>query len=159
MHLFQVLHTLRGADRVRSIHEDVKMEKLTTHTPDFLGITTHAWPALGGSSFAGDGVIIGLIDTGINPFHPSFVTQSSTSSSPHVSTKSSRYRGKCATGEQFPPSACNDKIVGAQYFARAATAAGEFNSTRDYASPFDADGHGRQVKLLNKQRSYNNSEF
>lgn len=39
---------LRGAERVRSIHEDIKMEKLTTHTPDNLGVTTGAWPALGG---------------------------------------------------------------------------------------------------------------
>ncbi|GMH28826.1 hypothetical protein Nepgr_030669 [Nepenthes gracilis] len=29
---------LRNATNVRSIHEDIKMEKLTTHTPDYLGI-------------------------------------------------------------------------------------------------------------------------
>lgn len=46
-------------------------------------------------------------------------------------------------GDQFPRTACNAKIVGAQYFARAATVAGAFNSTRDIASPFDSDGHGR----------------
>ncbi|KAI3453452.1 hypothetical protein Pfo_010115 [Paulownia fortunei] len=148
----EVLHMLRGAEKVRSVHEDNKMEKLTTHTPDFLGITTGAWPALGGSTVAGDGVVIGLIDTGINPFHPSFMTKTSTASGPSIFTKTRKFKGKCATGERFPISACSGKIVGAQYFARAAIAAGEFNSTRDYASPFDADGHGRQVTHTNKDR-------
>ncbi|KAL0446430.1 UNVERIFIED_CONTAM: Subtilisin-like protease SBT2.2 [Sesamum latifolium] len=119
------------------------MEKHTTHTPDFLGISSGAWPALGGSTGAGEGVVIGLVDTGINPFHPSFATQTPTRRP--VFTEGSKFKGTCATGERFPASACNGKIVGAQYFARAAVATGEFNASRDYASPFDADGHGRQV--------------
>ncbi|XP_027083865.2 subtilisin-like protease SBT2.6 [Coffea arabica] len=136
------IDTLRNAEGVRTIHEDVKMEKMTTHTPDFLGIPTGVWPTLGGARTSGDGVVIGFIDTGINPFHPSFMIQSSTDTSRGIYSKPTKYKGKCASGEQFPPTACNGKIVGAQYFARAAVAAGEFNATRDYASPFDADGHG-----------------
>lgn len=141
----QVIHLLRSSARVRSIHEDVKMEKLTTHTPEFLGITAGAWPDLGGSEVAGEGVVIGLIDTGINPFHPSFTTEMPLSSQGSTLIENGKFKGRCTTGEKFPLSACNGKIVGAQYFARAAVAAEEFNSTRDYASPFDADGHGRQV--------------
>ncbi|KAL2490010.1 Subtilisin-like protease SBT2.5 [Forsythia ovata] len=138
----KVLHVLESAEKVRLIHEDTKLQKLTTHTPELLGITTGVWPALGGDMLAGEGVVIGLIDTGINPFHPSFTNEASTATgSAGIFTKI-KFKGKCSTGEQFPPSACNGKIVGAQYFARAAIAAGEFNSTRDYASPFDADGHG-----------------
>ncbi|KAK6146392.1 hypothetical protein DH2020_020261 [Rehmannia glutinosa] len=48
----EVLHMLRNAENVISVHEDTKMEKLTTHTPDFLGLTAGAWPALGGSTVA-----------------------------------------------------------------------------------------------------------
>ncbi|KAL6545593.1 hypothetical protein OROGR_009467 [Orobanche gracilis] len=136
----EVLHMLRSEKKVRSVYEDVKMEKLTTHTPDFLGITTGAWPALGGSTVAGNGVVIGLIDTGINPFHPSFtMTKASPSLGRNVFSK---YRGKCVVGDHFPELACHGRIIGAQYFARAAIAAGEYNYTRDYASPFDSDGHG-----------------
>ncbi|KAA8525979.1 hypothetical protein F0562_007921 [Nyssa sinensis] len=138
----KVLNNLQNAKGVRAIHEDVKMEKFTTHTPDFLGIPSGVWPTLGGAKSSGEGVVIGLIDTGINPFHPSFSNQSSPVNSNGVLTKSSKFKGKCAVGDQFPPTACNGKIVGAQYFARAAIAAGEFNTTRDYASPFDTDGHG-----------------
>ncbi|XP_011047561.1 PREDICTED: subtilisin-like protease [Populus euphratica] len=133
----EVLRTLKNATGVRSIHEDVKMEKLTTHTPRFLGIPTGVWPILGGAESSGEGVIIGFIDTGINPLHPSFTGGSSARF-----TNSSKFKGKCVTGEKFPSTACNGKIVGAQYFARAAIAAGDFNATRDYASPYDADGHG-----------------
>ncbi|KAG6405341.1 hypothetical protein SASPL_132930 [Salvia splendens] len=136
----EVVHLLGSAKRVSYIHEDMKMQKLTTYTPQLLEINSGAWPALGGYAGAGKGVVIGLIDTGINPSHPSFTT--GTSSTP---PKFSRFKGKCVTGRQFPASSCNAKIVAAQYFARAAIAAGEFNATRDVASPFDPDGHGRQV--------------
>ncbi|CAA2974161.1 Subtilisin-like protease SDD1 [Olea europaea subsp. europaea] len=131
---------LETAEKVRLVHEDTKLQKLTTHTPELLGITTGVWPSLGGSMLAGEGVVIGLIDTGINPFHPSFTNEGL--NGPACLFTKTKFKGKCSTGEQFPPSACSCKIVGAQYFARAAIAAGEFNSTRDFASPFDADGHG-----------------
>ncbi|WCJ25751.1 subtilisin-like serine protease 3 [Euphorbia peplus] len=133
----EVFNLLKNAKGVRAIHEDVKMQKLTTHTPSFLGIPAGVWPMLGGAESSGKGVVIGLIDTGINPEHPSFTNSSSLGS-----LYPSKFRGKCATGEKFPPSACHGKIVGAQYFARAAIAAGDFIAARDYASPFDADGHG-----------------
>ncbi|KAG5228794.1 subtilisin protease [Salix suchowensis] len=133
----EVLRTLKNATGVRAIHEDVKIEKFTTHTPRYLGIPTEVWPTLGGAESSGEGVIIGFIDTGINPLHPSF-----TGGSTARFTNSSKFKGKCVAGEKFPSTACNGKIVGAQYFARAAIAAGDFNATRDYASPYDADGHG-----------------
>ncbi|KAF6135581.1 hypothetical protein GIB67_015434 [Kingdonia uniflora] len=134
----EVLEVLRKTKGVRSIHEDIKMEKLTTHTPDYLGIPHGVWETVGGAQNAGEGVVIGIIDTGINPNHPSFIPQSSS----RGRNRNSNFRGKCDIGEGFPPTACNSKIVGARYFSRAATIAGDFNATRDYLSPFDADGHG-----------------
>ncbi|KAJ4826548.1 hypothetical protein Tsubulata_039607 [Turnera subulata] len=140
----EVLSILKNATGVRAIHEDIKMEKLTTHTPYFLGLPAHVWPTLGGVESSGEGVVIGVIDTGINPFHPSFQTRPSRGLN-NITKYNSKFKGKCVSGENFPPEACNEKIVGAQYFASAAISAGDFNATRDYASPFDADGHGRQV--------------
>ncbi|KAH9720978.1 hypothetical protein KPL70_006249 [Citrus sinensis] len=133
----EAVSTLQNAKGVRIIHEDIKMEKLTMHTPEFLGIPAGVWPTLGGAEFSGEGVVIGFIDTGINPEHPSFASHSF-----RGNQSISKFKGKCTTGNRFPSTACNSKIVGAQYFARAAIAYGDFNSTRDYASPFDADGHG-----------------
>ncbi|GAB4857687.1 hypothetical protein Ancab_015593 [Ancistrocladus abbreviatus] len=116
------------------------MEKLTMH-PDYLGIPNGIWPTLGGARSSGEGVVIGLIDTRISPAHPSFASLSSLSSNSKL-LNHSRFTGTCAMGDHFFISACNSKIVGAQYFTLGAIAAGDFNATRDYASPFDADGHG-----------------
>lgn len=121
------------------------MKKSTTYTPEYLGIPSGVWPTLGGAQVSGEGVVIGLIDTGINPSHPSFQTSTSHGIRGSILSRPIKFNGKCAVGNQFPLTACNGKIVGARYFARAAIAAGKFNITRDYASPFDADGHGRQV--------------
>ncbi|KAJ0104678.1 hypothetical protein Patl1_18357 [Pistacia atlantica] len=136
----EVLNALQNAKGVRAIYEDVKMKKLTTHTPEFLGIPAQVWPTLGGADNSGEGVVIGFIDTGINPVHPSFSSRSF-----RGTLSRGKFKGMCAAGERFPMAACNGKIVGAHYFAQAAIAHGDFNSSRDYASPFDADGHGRQV--------------
>ncbi|KAJ4951118.1 hypothetical protein NE237_027950 [Protea cynaroides] len=142
----EAIDVLQNAKGVRNMYEDIKMVKMTTHTPEFLGIPTGVWPTLGGAPNSGEGVVIGMIDTGINPQHPSFISQLS-----GVSPQSNRtkFRGICTTGNGFPQTACAGKIAGAHYYARAAIAAGDFNITRDYASPFDADGHGRQVHSTN----------
>ncbi|XP_042489906.1 subtilisin-like protease SBT2.5 [Macadamia integrifolia] len=135
----EAVNVLRNAKGVRNMEEDIKMEKMTTYTPEFLGIPTGVWPTLGGARNSGEGVVIGMIDTGINPSHPSFTNQLSGVGS-HLNRR--KFRGTCTTGNGFPQTACNGKIVGAHFYARGAIAAGDFNATRDYASPFDADGHG-----------------
>ena len=118
------------------------MVKMTTHTPDYMGIPAGVWPVLGGVDHSGEGVVIGMVDTGINPSHPSFANLR-----PARNSKPTNFRGKCEAGHEFPQRACNGKLVGAQHFARAAIAAGDFNASHDYASAFDTDGHGRQVQL------------
>ncbi|XP_038971925.1 subtilisin-like protease SBT2.5 [Phoenix dactylifera] len=134
---------LSNARGVRLMHEDMKMVKMTTHTPDYIGVSAGVWPHLGGPERSGDGIVIGMIDTGINPSHPSFANLR-----PEPASNLTRFKGRCESGDEFPLTACNGKIVGAQYFARAAIAAGDFNATRDYASPFDADGHGSHTASI-----------
>ncbi|KAK9144712.1 hypothetical protein Sjap_004615 [Stephania japonica] len=141
----EALEQLQGAKGVRLVHEDSKIVKLTTHTPDFLGISSDVWPSLGGPQNSGEGVVIGIIDTGINPRHPSFSGQHFRGNIGGGHSNGKTFKGRCETGESFLPNACNGKIIGARVFSRAAVANGDFNATRDYSSPFDADGHGRQV--------------
>ncbi|KAJ3680619.1 hypothetical protein LUZ60_016897 [Juncus effusus] len=135
----QALEILNAAMGIRMIQEDIKLIKLTTHTPQYLNITTRVWPSLGGGESAGEGIVVGMIDTGINPNHPSFSNHGFEN---QRVKKPLRFKGGCEAGDGFPLSACSGKIVGAQFFARAAIAAGDFNATRDFASPFDSDGHG-----------------
>ena len=113
------------------------MQKQTTYTPSYLGLPDGAWKAAGGPMNAGEGIVIGIIDTGIDPTHPSF---SDNTTRPYPN--SSHYRGSCEVAIEFPLGSCNRKLVGAQHFAEAAIASGRFNATIDFASPLDADGHG-----------------
>ncbi|KZV45318.1 subtilisin-like protease-like [Dorcoceras hygrometricum] len=65
------------------------------------------------------GIIIGLLDSGIFPDHPSF-------SDKGMPPPPSRWKGKC----EFNFTACNNKIIGARYFRN-----GD-------GTPLDQDGHG-----------------
>lgn len=136
---------LRRAPGVKSVDRDWKVRKLTTHTPQFLGLPTGVWPTGGGFDRAGEEIVIGFVDSGIFPHHPSFQNQDSEPYGPLP-----KYRGKCEVDPDTKKSFCNGKIVGAQHFAAAATAAGAFNPQVDFASPLDGDGHGRFVQILKK---------
>ncbi|KAK9697552.1 hypothetical protein RND81_08G044600 [Saponaria officinalis] len=135
--------TLRRAPGVKSVDRDWKVKRLTTHTPKFLGLPTEVWPTGGGHDKAGEDIVIGFIDSGIYPLHPSFASPDSERYGPVP-----KYRGKCEVDPDTKRSFCNGKIVGAQHFAKAAIAAGAFNPSVDYASPLDGDGHGSHTASI-----------
>ncbi|KAG0475625.1 hypothetical protein HPP92_015311 [Vanilla planifolia] len=134
---------LSKAPGVKYVEKDVKIRKLTTHTPQFLGLPTEVWPTGGGFDRAGEDIIIGFVDSGIFPKHPSFATYNSDPYGPLP-----RYKGKCEIDIQIKRSFCNGKIVGAQHFAKAAIAAGAFNPVVDFPSPLDGDGHGTHTAAV-----------
>ncbi|KAL2928833.1 Subtilisin-like protease SBT2.5 [Bienertia sinuspersici] len=96
-----------------------------------------------GQDKAGEDIVIGFIDSGIYPLHPSFATHDAERYGPVP-----KYKGKCEVDPDTKKSFCNGKIVGAQHFAKAATAAGAFNPSVDYASPLDGDGHGSHTAAI-----------
>ncbi|KAI0504446.1 hypothetical protein KFK09_015398 [Dendrobium nobile] len=97
----------------------------TTYTPKYLGLTTYnAW----GSSMMGQGLIIGIIDSGIKPTHPSFKDTNMPPKPPIT-----KWKGNCSYAG-FP---CNNKIIGAKSF---------FGGT--WPSPEDTDGHGTHVASI-----------
>ena len=125
----------------------------TASTPAFLGLDAPGglWEQLGGTGLAGDGVIIGVIDTGIWPESPSFSDRTGLNGNGSKDGKLSYqqkqipgWHGRCVPGEGFNASMCNQKLVGAQYFNAGlggnawvrANLPWEFNSPRDY------NGHG-----------------
>nr|A0A0M3R8G2.1 RecName: Full=Subtilisin-like protease; Short=Subtilase; Flags: Precursor [Petunia x hybrida]ALC79559.1 subtilase [Petunia axillaris] len=100
-----------------------KLEKVltlhTTHTPNFLGLYQNMgfWQ----ESNYGKGVIIGLLDTGITPGHPSF-------SDVNMPSPPAKWKGKC----EFTGNAtCNKKIIGARNFISGSG-----------VPPTDEEGHG-----------------
>ncbi|GAB2218285.1 hypothetical protein Drorol1_Dr00001505 [Drosera rotundifolia] len=134
---------LRRAPGVKSVERDWKVRRLTTHTPQFLGLPTEVWSTRGGHNKAGEDVVIGFVDSGIYPLHPSFATYDEELYG-HVA----KYKGKCEVDLDTNRSFCNGKIIGAQHFARAAIAAGAFNPAVDFASPLDGDGHGSHTASI-----------
>ncbi|XP_059291409.1 subtilisin-like protease SBT2.2 isoform X1 [Lycium ferocissimum] len=126
---------------VSNIALDFSVRTATTHTPEFLGLPHGAWAEEGGYETAGEGVVIGFIDTGIDPTHPSFNDKKTYPVPEHFS-------GICEVTLDFPSGSCNRKLVGARHFAASAITRGIFNATKDYASPFDGDGHGTHTASI-----------
>lgn len=134
---------LRRAPGVKSLERDWKVKRLTTHTPQFLGLPTGVWPTGGGFDRAGEDIVIGFVDSGIYPHHPSF---SSHHTEPYGPLP--KYRGKCEVDPVTKRDYCNGKLIGAQHFAEAAKAAGAFNPSVDFDSPLDGDGHGSHTAAI-----------
>ncbi|TQE12578.1 hypothetical protein C1H46_001790 [Malus baccata] len=105
-----------------SAREERILPLQTTHSPDFLGL--HQGFGLWKQTNYGEGVIIGLLDTGIRPDHPSFSDEG-------VSPPPAKWKGKC----EFNGTVCNNKLIGARNFIGAEE--GHITGT-----PFDNQGHG-----------------
>ncbi|EFJ05762.1 hypothetical protein SELMODRAFT_136624 [Selaginella moellendorffii] len=125
---------LKSTQGVKLVTKERIMRAVTTYTPKLLDLQHGAWPQLGGLKHAGEGIVIGIVDTGINPDHPSFAGNSKKPFRPVP-----HYKGKCVSGHGFPASACNGKVIGAQLFGKSV---GYSNGD---GTAFDADGHGSHV--------------
>ncbi|XP_047068028.1 subtilisin-like protease [Lolium rigidum] len=108
-------------DRVYKLH--------TTHTPRFLGLDSLQGTRNTSYGF-GDGVIIGVLDSGITPDHPSF-------SGAGMPPPPAKWKGTCDFNGR---SKCNNKLIGARVFDTAGN--GTASSTGAPLSPIDDDGHG-----------------
>ncbi|MBP1703471.1 MAG: peptidase and subtilisin kexin sedolisin, partial [Chloroflexi bacterium] len=138
---------MKNVTGVLAVSKDEMVYADTSSTPDFLGLTgeTGFWETFDAT---GEDVIIGIVDSGIWPEHPSFSDR--TRLGPNGQPGKLGYQqipgwhGKCVPGEMFNASNCNQKLIGAQFFNAAwggsagvdAERPWEFNSARDY------NGHG-----------------
>ncbi|KAL6206363.1 hypothetical protein ACLB2K_023611 [Fragaria x ananassa] len=128
---------------VANVVLDFSVRTATTHTPQFLGLPQGAWVQEGGFKSAGEGVVIGFIDTGIDPTHSSFADNSK-----HPYPVPAHFSGVCEVTRDFPSGSCNRKLIAARHFAASAITRGVFNISQDYASPFDGDGHGTHTASI-----------
>ncbi|CAK8539412.1 unnamed protein product [Lathyrus sativus] len=92
----------------------------TTHTPTFLGLKQGQ--GLWSDDNLGKGVIIGVIDTGIYPFHPSFNDEG-------MPPPPAKWKGHC---EFTGGTVCNNKLIGARNLVKGAI----------QESPFENFFHG-----------------
>ncbi|KAJ9538576.1 hypothetical protein OSB04_031309 [Centaurea solstitialis] len=132
------VESLRQSDSVLGVYEETVYQLHTTRTPEFLGIDNELGLWSGHTpqqlNAAANDVIVGVLDTGVWPESKSF----DDSGMPPVPA---RWHGQCEQGEDFKPTACNKKLIGARKFSKGfRLAAGVISKEKE--SPRDQDGHG-----------------
>ena len=92
----------------------------TATTPNFLGLSgpTGFWQSTGAK---GEGVVIGIVDSGIWPESESFSDRTGTNGNASKDGKLDYqqipgWHGKCTPGDQFTGTDCNQKLIGARYY-------------------------------------------
>lgn len=143
--------TLKGRDDVLGVFEDEMMQPQTNSTPNFLGISQP-----GGSwskGYVGEDVVLGIIDSGIQPNHPSLAdvpTPKKGDKGPPI-PYGAPPAGWSGTGCEFgvdpgnpndTPFDCNNKLLKAEFFINGASASGLPLAPGSAVSALDTDGHG-----------------
>ncbi|HEY1342764.1 MAG TPA: S8 family serine peptidase, partial [Bryobacteraceae bacterium] len=95
-----------------------------------------AWTALGGQANAGQGIKIGIIDSGIDNTHPAF--SDAGYAAPSGFPKCSGFTEPCANFT-------NNKVIVARSYVRQSSGTNPATSRPDDFSPRDHDGHGSAV--------------
>mgnify|MGYP001812299464 FL=1 len=160
-------HKLEHEVEVLNIWEDEIRPMATRYSPTFLGLFDAENGLRSVEGLDGDGIVIGVIDSGISPEHPA-LQDTRKADMPRACRGSwgettllgrwlcKRYRraddvinfdepegwnGACIAGERFEATDCNNKMIGARWFINGAVETGPIDED-EIRSPRDADGHG-----------------
>ncbi|MFO7649756.1 MAG: S8 family peptidase, partial [bacterium] len=123
----------------------------TATTPAFLGLTgpTGVWAGDGYGGATGEGVIIGIVDSGVWPEHPSFSDRTGSNGNASKDGKLAYqqipgWNGRCVPGEDFAASNCNQKLIGARFYNEGfgGNAGIDAELPFEFNSPRDHNGHG-----------------
>jgi len=125
---------LRKDKSVLRVWEDRKLKLETNITPYYLGLANPDKGLWEKRHLRGEGVIIGMMDSGAVQEHPSFDDTGMPPPPAHWS-------GICQPGEAWTADDCNNKLIGARYFNAGFLAAGPMEPT-EFLSARDSDGHG-----------------
>ncbi len=133
----QQAEEIRGQKGVAMVMEDEMHQPTTDSSPAFLGLTAPGGAYATGVD--GRGVVVGVIDTGIWPEHPSFADNGSYSAPPTGPLPCEF--GNTAHNPSDAPFTCNNKLIGARqmldtYRAIIGADPDEYDSARD------DNGHG-----------------
>lgn len=148
------LDAVDALDGVTAIYLDQLLQPTTDASPEFIGAPV-IWDDLGGQQNAGEGVIVGVLDTGIWPEHPSFSDPDPFGNSypaPPTVPGSNGFgsggpRNTCDFGNTSynpddAPFTCNNKLIGAYKFLDTYIAVQGALGPNDFDSARDSDGHG-----------------
>jgi len=142
---------LAATPGVLAVEKDTARPLDTSSTPSFLGLNAPGglWDKTGGVGGAGENVIIGIVDGGAWPEHPSFSDRTGLNGNGTQGGKLSYqqipgWNGRCVPGENFTASNCNQKLIGARYYNSGwgGNAGIDEQLPWEYNSPRDFGGHG-----------------
>jgi subtilisin family serine protease len=152
--------SLMSTAGVKSVSPSEIRKLDTTSTPDFLGLTgpNGLWSRVQSSSrfVKGEDVIIGVLDGGVWPENASFSDKVDASGRPvayHLpgtqvyGAPPAKWNGTCQVSKvagdaSFSTAMCNNKLLGARYYADSFKASGAVMASFEWDSPRDGDGHG-----------------
>ncbi len=160
-------HKLENLPDVLRVWEDEIRPLATNYSLDFLGLFDPENGLRGAPGLDGDGVVIGVIDSGIAPEHPA-LSDTREADRPRLCRGDwaensllgrwlcrrfdkledtlqfeppENWNGSCQPGDQFEPESCNNKLIGARWFVSGADATGPIDDG-EIRSARDVDGHG-----------------
>jgi len=161
---------LQHQPEVLRVWEDEIRPLTTNFSPEFLGLFLENDGLRGTPGLDGDGIIIGVIDSGITPGHPA-LTDTRPADRPRLCRSTwaessflgvwlcrrfsiqpdvpdfealEDWNGICQAGDRFTENDCNNKLIGARFFVAGARETGPIDEGEIF-SPRDADGHGTHV--------------
>ncbi len=158
---------LEHLPEVLNVWEDEVRPLATSHSPTFLGLFDAENGLRSVEGLDGDGIVIGVIDSGVAPEHPAL--QDSRDADKPSACRSNwgettilgrwlcrsykklpqvpvfeppeNWNGECVGGDRFETTDCNNKLIGARWFIDGALETGPIDEGEIH-SPRDADGHG-----------------
>ncbi|HEX6997508.1 MAG TPA: S8 family serine peptidase [Gammaproteobacteria bacterium] len=158
---------------VERIWPDTLHRLATNNSSAFLGLQDVEGGLRADLGYTGEDVVIGVIDSGIAPGHPSlrdvvehmpracesrwaraswlgrWLCHSIRRDPPTelVYDPPLGWNGVCQEGEGFTRADCNNKVIGARFYLEGFLAQHELDPN-EFASPRDADGHGTHVATI-----------
>lgn len=134
------ISALAALPGVAAVYEDKLLQPTTDASPAFIGAPA-LWNKLGGQASAGEGVIIGVLDSGIWPEHPS-LQDPDPSGKPYAAPPAGARACEFGIGTRPGPAfSCNNKLIGAKRSMATYDAVVGLLPT-EYTSARDDDGHG-----------------
>ncbi|MCB9421051.1 MAG: S8 family serine peptidase [Ardenticatenaceae bacterium] len=129
---------LAGLPGIAAIQREQTYEPLTDAGPAWIN-AWNIWDGAPAVKNKGEGIIVGVIDTGINIDHPSFADVGGDSYNHSLPAGFTQYVGWCNTGNSNykPQYVCNDKLIGMWDFADAISL-----TDAESDGPEDSQGHG-----------------
>jgi subtilisin family serine protease len=158
---------LSNLPEVLQVWEDEIRPLATNYSAEFLGLFEPETGLRGAPGLDGEGVIIGIIDSGVAPEHPA-LRDTRPADRPRACESSwaentllgkwlcsyydrledvvlfdepEGWNGECQSGEEFATTNCNNKLIGARWFVDGARNTGPIDSGEIFSAR-DVDGHG-----------------